>query len=401
MQVTANSVFHLDQSDIVMNNLNITSVSSKDFVCGNLSTIFLSLIEIDQSISNVWFSLVNCLFHLNNLNFSSTHGDAFSVVNSTDSSLSMVLVVNSNLSVFLNALNSELTIYLLSLFNCTGSILEHSVNSSITTHNLTITDSVFDTLFLLSDSSLSLSLGNIGSSSFNNSTLVIYNSTLQMEEVTIDMVSTSVFLESKESTSTFENVIIRNYDFLQFLVLTRSKASFYSLSMDRCQLFELDYSIYDIILIESYLTLETSYLSGCVSNEQFKLSLYSEQSFLHLLAFDQEFFFSSIVLDHSNITIMSHFPIISKSVSIDEESIILGNAPLLDLSFLISNISISPSQHCCNTSICQVSLNFNNIGYISELLELSVPNNDEFYHNFLLNSLDFFFNRHYYFQSNE
>ncbi|KAL0245274.1 hypothetical protein GEMRC1_009353 [Eukaryota sp. GEM-RC1] len=114
MQVNANSVFHLDQSDIVLSDLNITSVSSKDFVCGNLSTIFLSLIEIDQSISNVWFSLVNCLFHLNNLNFSSTHGDAFSVVNSTDSSSSMVLVVNSNFSIFLNALNSELSINSLS-----------------------------------------------------------------------------------------------------------------------------------------------------------------------------------------------------------------------------------------------------------------------------------------------
>ncbi|KAL0245340.1 hypothetical protein GEMRC1_009419 [Eukaryota sp. GEM-RC1] len=139
----------------------------------------------------------------------------------------MVLVVNSNLSIFLNVLNSGLSINSLSLFNCIGSILESCVNSSITTQNLAITDSLFDTLFLLSDSSLSLSLGNIGSSSFNNSTLVLYNSTLDMEEVTIDLVSTSIFLESIESNSTFKNIVLRRYEFLQFLVLTLSKTNFF------------------------------------------------------------------------------------------------------------------------------------------------------------------------------
>ncbi|KAL0245276.1 hypothetical protein GEMRC1_009355 [Eukaryota sp. GEM-RC1] len=162
--------------------------------------------------------------------------------------------------------------------------------------------------------------------------------------------------------------------------------------MDRCQLSDLDSLVYDIILIDSYLTLENSNLSGCVSNQDFKLSLYSEKSYLYFLNFDQEFFFSSLVLDHSNINIMSDFPVISKSVFIDEDSVILGDALLLDLSRIISNISIFPSQHCCNTSFCQVSLNFNNIEYLSELLELSVPNNDEFSHNFVLNSLDFFLN---------
>ncbi|KAL0244966.1 hypothetical protein GEMRC1_009046 [Eukaryota sp. GEM-RC1] len=350
MEITANMIFQLDQSDIVLTSLNCSSVFSKAFVYSSFGAFVLNAVEVDTSISTMWFSLINCTFHLQNLNFSSSDGDAFSVVNSTDSSLSMVLVVNSNLSHFLNVLNSGLSINSLSLFNCTGSILEHSVSSSITTQNLTITDSLFDTLFLLSDSSLSLSLGNIGSSSFNNSTLVLYNSTLEMEEVTIDLVSTSIFLESIDSNSTFENFVIRNYEFLQFLVLTRSKTNFFSLFLDSCQLYELNLLVYDITLTESYLTLKKSNISGCASNQDFKLSLYSEKSYLFFLNFDQEFFFSSLVLDHSNITIISYFPVISKSVSIDEESIILGNAPLLDLSRLISNVSIFPSQHCCNTS---------------------------------------------------
>ncbi|KAL0245319.1 hypothetical protein GEMRC1_009398 [Eukaryota sp. GEM-RC1] len=391
-EVNSKTIFQLDQSDIVLNYLTISSVFAKNFVYNSFGTIALHTVEVDLSIFTSWFILMDCKLNLHYLNLSGVQGDVFTSVNSKDVIISLVSVVNSSFSNFLNTVNSELSINSLSLSNCTGSILESSVNGSITTQNLKITDSLFDTLFLLSDSSLSLSLGNIGSSSFNNSTLVFYNSTLGMEEVTIDLVSTSIFLESKESTSTFENIIIRNYDFLQFLVLTRSKTNFFQFFMSVCQFYMFKSSAFDIISIESYLTLETSILSGCVSYNHFKLGLYLEKSCIYLLDFDKELFFSSLILNHSNITIMSFFPVIAKSFSIDDESIVLGNAPLLDLSKLIANISISPSQHCCNTSHCKVSLNFNNIEYLSELLELSVPNNDEFFHEFLLNSLDFYLN---------
>ncbi|KAL0229598.1 hypothetical protein GEMRC1_014215 [Eukaryota sp. GEM-RC1] len=130
---------------------------------------------------------------------------------------------------------------------------------------------------------------------------------------------------------------------------------------------------------------------GCFSVQDFKLSVYSDHSDLRLLDFDQELFFSSLVFVFSNITVTSKFPVISKSVDLDEESFKLGSGPLLDLSIILSNISISPSQHCCNTSFCHVSLHYKDIGYLSELLDLSERNNNEFSHNFRLNSLDFFF----------
>ncbi|KAL0244667.1 hypothetical protein GEMRC1_008749 [Eukaryota sp. GEM-RC1] len=131
--------------------------------------------------------------------------------------------------------------------------------------------------------------------------------------------------------------------------------------------------------------------SGCTYQTVFKSDFEIINSSLILTNSTEVLFLSSLTAQNSAITFSSGYPIISKFASINR-GLLFGNDPFLDLSQIFSNISISPSKYCCNTAICQVSLNFNNIDYLSELLELSVPNNDEFYHNFLLNSLDFFLN---------
>ncbi|KAL0229261.1 hypothetical protein GEMRC1_013880 [Eukaryota sp. GEM-RC1] len=101
--------------------------------------------------------------------------------------------------------------------------------------------------------------------------------------------------------------------------------------MDVCALLDDQFSVYDVILFQSELTIEGSSLSGCSSVKDFKLSLFTESSNIVFQDFDQELFFSSLVAERSNMTIISSFPVISKHVSFDDASCVGGIVPLIDL----------------------------------------------------------------------
>ncbi|KAL0244925.1 hypothetical protein GEMRC1_009005 [Eukaryota sp. GEM-RC1] len=149
----------------------------------------------------------------------------------------------------------------------------------------------------------------------------------------------------------------------------------------------LDSSIDDVIMIKSQLMLYNSNISACISNDIFKNSFYLENSRLFLVDLDNYLFLSSLTLLKSNCSFYSNFPIISKSITIDEDSLITGSDSVVDLSELSSNISISPSKHCCNTSFCQVSVQFDDIFVLENLMSISVNQSQSFNYLYHLESL--------------
>ncbi|KAL0245098.1 hypothetical protein GEMRC1_009178 [Eukaryota sp. GEM-RC1] len=153
----------------------------------------------------------------------------------------------------------------------------------------------------------------------------------------------------------------------------------------------LDSSIDDVIMINSQLMLYNSNISGCVFNGVFKNSFHLENSHLFLVDLDNYLFLSSLTLLRSNCSFNSHFPIISKSITIDEESFITGSDSVVDLSELSSNISISPSKHCCNTSFCHVSLQLDDIVVLENLMSISVQQSQSFQYIYHLDSLSLVF----------
>ncbi|KAL0229161.1 hypothetical protein GEMRC1_013781 [Eukaryota sp. GEM-RC1] len=367
--ITSTSVFDLTQSKLTLDGLNITAVFSFYFIDSSFGTLALVNLKVDQSAAHIWFSLNDGLFGLHNMTFSRTQNDCF--LNTSDSHL----IINS-----------------LSLINCTGNLLVESVNSSIKMNDLSLKKSKFNYFFKSFDSSLSLSSLNIISTSTSNCSFVLVGSTLQMDNGTLSDISSPLFLEAEHSISIFKNIDILDFNFYQFLILHQSNVNFLSLNMDVCVLVDDQFSIYDVILFQSELTIEGSSLSGCSSDYDFKFSLFTKSSNIVFQDLDQELFFSSLVAARSNLTLLSRFPVISKHVSFDDESFVGGNVPLIDLSKLLSNISISPSHECCNTSFCQISVLFKNVEYLADLLDISVPNNNGFSHNFQLNSLELYLN---------
>ncbi|KAL0244291.1 hypothetical protein GEMRC1_008376 [Eukaryota sp. GEM-RC1] len=149
----------------------------------------------------------------------------------------------------------------------------------------------------------------------------------------------------------------------------------------------LDSSIDDVIMIKSQLMFYNSNISACISNGVFMNSFYLENSRLFLVDLDNYLFFSSLTLLKSNCSSNSNFPIISKSITIDGESFITGSDSVVDLSELSSNISISPSKHCCNTSFCQVSLQLDDIFVLENLMSISVKQSQSFQYFYHLDSL--------------
>ncbi|KAL0245004.1 hypothetical protein GEMRC1_009084 [Eukaryota sp. GEM-RC1] len=140
-------------------------------------------------------------------------------------------------------------------------------------------------------------------------------------------------------------------------------------------------------MIESELMFFNSNISACISNGVFKNSFYLEKSRLFLVDLSNYLFLSSMTLIRSSCSFNSNFPIISKSITIDEESLITGSDYVVDLSQLSSNISIFPSKHCCNTSICQVSFQFDDIFVLENLMSISVQQSQSFQYFYHLDSL--------------
>ncbi|KAL0245988.1 hypothetical protein GEMRC1_007204 [Eukaryota sp. GEM-RC1] len=71
-------------------------------------------------------------------------------------------------------------------------------------------------------------------------------------------------------------------------------------------------------------------------------------------------FVSTVSLLNSTLDFSFNNAIVTNSISICKESSISIEV-FIDLSFLTSRLSISPSSHCCNTSICQLSLHFDDV----------------------------------------
>ncbi|KAL0245080.1 hypothetical protein GEMRC1_009160 [Eukaryota sp. GEM-RC1] len=258
-------------------------------------------------------------------------------------------------------------------------------------------DAIFSNIVLYSALNFSDTIFTSNNVAFENFTLIdsfvtLYNSSCSLHLWTIQDIESLTLFEVSDSSLSIFQLSVKFFESTSLFSISKSFVDFDKVSIQQCK------SLSSFGEIEPYFRISNSSVllnnfkfSGCTYQTVFKSDFEITNSSLILTNSTEVLFLSSLSAQNSSITFSSGYPIISKFASLNRD-LLFGNDPFLDLSQTFSNISISPSKYCCNTSICQVSLNFNNIDFLSELLELSVPNNDEFYHNFLLNSLDFFLN---------
>ncbi|KAL0242404.1 hypothetical protein GEMRC1_004967 [Eukaryota sp. GEM-RC1] len=119
----------------------------------------------------------------------------------------------------------------------------------------------------------------------------------------------------------------------------------------------------------------------------FKSDFDITSSYLEYSQASKVVFLSTLTVRNSSLTLSSGYPIVSKYVLVDPLSEI--SSKFLDLSRLFSNLSISPSKQCCNTSSCQISLLYNHVHFLEPYLDLSVNRQNEFTFIFQLKSIDF------------
>ncbi|KAL0244749.1 hypothetical protein GEMRC1_008831 [Eukaryota sp. GEM-RC1] len=258
-------------------------------------------------------------------------------------------------------------------------------------------DAVFSNIVLYSALNFSDTIFRSNNVAFENFTLIdsfvtLYNSSCSLHLWNIQDIESLTLFKVSDSSLSISQLSVKLFESTSLFNISNSFVDFDQVSIQKCKSLSIFDEIETYFIISNFSVLLNNFIfSGCTYQTVFKSDFEIINSSLILTKSTEVLFLSSLSAQNSSITFSSGYPTISKFASINQNSI-FGNDPFLDLSKILSNISISPSQHCCNTSICHVSLNFNNIGHISELLELAVPNNDEFSHNFLLNSLDFFLN---------
>ncbi|KAL0245101.1 hypothetical protein GEMRC1_009181 [Eukaryota sp. GEM-RC1] len=350
------SFIHLLSSTLRVEN--VTAMMYQTFIHSFISDLFLQNIRISSSLENGqmlddFFNYVDSQSHFIHLTSSNIFASCI-VINNV---LSHQLLYSSNSNLILDYINFS-NIVLYSAFNFSNTIF---TSNNLAFENLTLIDS-FVTLY---NSSCSLHLWTIQ----------------DIESLTLFKVFHSSLSICQMSVNFFESASLFN--------IFNSSVDFDTMSIQKCKSLPFwEMELYFIISYSSVL-LNNFKFAGCIYQSVFKCDFEITNSSVILTNSTEVLFSSSLTAQNSSITFSSGYPIISKFASINQY-FLFGNDPFINLSEIFLNISISPSQYCCNTSICQVSLNFYNIKYLSELLELSVPNNDEYSHNFRMNSLDFF-----------
>ncbi|KAL0246917.1 hypothetical protein GEMRC1_008123 [Eukaryota sp. GEM-RC1] len=407
----ATSLFDVDSSNLIVSNslftgifttsmfkLNISHLTAKYsnfFNCSGgflfdsyQSILTLKSLESTDSIFGLWFNICEGGIYVKELSFFGVDHDLFYLDNCSQSILSGLTISHSNLKSLIYLLNSKVSISNITILNSTGSTLFAGCNSNLTLNSCYVSASVFNSLVSLSFSEIVTSSVELKFCRFSENLLFLSNSTSSFENLEIFDVHSNSFFTSLDSVTQFKNTIIRNFDFLTFLYLSRSNTIFNSLSKTTCQFQPLDYTVHDIVVIESELTFRNSEIAGCVLNDLFKNSVFLDTSLLVLDHLDSFLFLSSLSLVNSNCTIFSKYSIISKIVEVDDDTIIAETTSLINLAELSSNVSLSPSKHCCNTSLCHVSLYLEGIFGLANVMSIGVKHSQSFNYIYDSNSLN-------------
>ncbi|KAL0244762.1 hypothetical protein GEMRC1_008844 [Eukaryota sp. GEM-RC1] len=122
-----------------------------------------------------------------------------------------------------------------------------------------------------------------------------------------------------------------------------------------------------------------------VIDNAFIQSLVIQDSNFSILNNDLVTFVSTISVLNATLEFPLNNTIVTKSITISDESTISSGVVLIDISRLTSIISISPSTHCCNTSMCHVSFYLKNVDQMESNGVTIESNND----------LDFVYDRDY------
>ncbi|KAL0229022.1 hypothetical protein GEMRC1_013642 [Eukaryota sp. GEM-RC1] len=222
--------------------------------------------------------------------------------------------------------------------------------------------------------------------------LILSDSTLFLQNWLINNVESYTLFEVCSSTLYSSKLFINVFDISSIFNIVNSMVSLEDISIQECRsilVIENEAQSYFTIL-DSDLILNNFKFSGCISQSVFKSDFDVRCSSLSLNQSSEVLLLSTLNAQKSSLLFSSGYPIIAKSVIIDEDSEILGSDSFLNLSQLSSNSLLSPTQDCCNTSFCSISLMFDDVYYLDQLLDLSINIPNNFSYNFQLNSLDFF-----------
>ncbi|KAL0233073.1 hypothetical protein GEMRC1_011820 [Eukaryota sp. GEM-RC1] len=384
-EITANSIFDTNASRLEIIECNSWGSFGSHFVDCVDCDIVLKHVHFNFSNFTEWFTVNSGSFDGQQLTFSQIENDVFIFVNCAEIMLQSVLLSDSNLDAFISSTNSAVSTTNITILNSAVSNLLIGFSSGINLDFLLMSNSVCYSFITLDLSTLQASSIQILSSNYSSNLFSLSNSTVFVNDCLVDGVFSDIFLTSSDSIVLFESTVIKNFNFLRFLDLLQSNVTFFNLSKTECRSSFLNASLHDVIMIESESTFHESILSGCVSDNIFKNSYYLQNSHLSLNNRADYLLLSSLSLIESNCTLYSESQVISKILVIDADSRISGL--FVDLSHLSSNISISPSQHCCNTSFCQMSLQLDNAFVLENLMTFRVKESQDFQYFYHSHSL--------------
>ncbi|KAL0241080.1 hypothetical protein GEMRC1_006315 [Eukaryota sp. GEM-RC1] len=252
---------------------------------------------------------------------------------------------SSELSELINIRRSQL---ILLDFIIVQSILPRflsSVDSSVSIDFFKLQCSSINNLFDLKSSSTTFTNSLINQTNLS-SVFESYFSNIKAVNLSISNVSTEIIFSINSSTLEFDNFII-----------TQSKTN-------------TNTYIYEIVnstVIFTNSTLLVLQLDSDVYNSILLINSEITTQFLK-----EQLFISDLYMSNSAATFSTGFPVIIRTSAIDQVSTILGLDAFVDLSFLLSNVSLSPSSSCCNTSYCESLLYFKNVGFVEEVMVVSV-----------------------------
>ncbi|KAL0244098.1 hypothetical protein GEMRC1_008186 [Eukaryota sp. GEM-RC1] len=234
--------------------------------------------------------------------------------------------------------------------------------------NVKVNEVVCQYLLHSSNSTLSLE-ANTFTDSVLNSAIHCINTILQSDDLIFDnltilhncvtfWIPVAIYTPVLNSSLSVSNLSVTNFDSLViFNIIDHSVVKIQDTSVLNCKSgsLEPDGEPY-VTIIDSQTLLDNFKFSGCTSQSVFKSDFNVTNSSLTLTNSSEFLLLSSLSVQNSSLLFSSGYPIISKFVTIDQASEILGTDSVLDLSELFFNISISPTQHCCNTSFVMFHL---------------------------------------------
>ncbi|KAL0244316.1 hypothetical protein GEMRC1_008400 [Eukaryota sp. GEM-RC1] len=361
---TLSSLFFFSKSMGLLSNfyadvINVPIIISSD------SDISCQQIEIDSMMSDFSISLKYSNFTLLESGFHNVSGSFIYGLNSkillqvvtvsglpkyhgpcsdnkfNDENFDLIHIYSSNFTAIRIVVDGFTCQYLLHSSNSTSSLETNIFTNSVLNSAIHCISTILQSDVLIFENLTTLHdcVTFFDSSCYLNSWSIHHIKSLKLIEVLNSSLSVS-----KLSVTNFDSLVIFN-------IIDHSVVKFQDTSVLNCESVSLEpVGESYVTIIDSQSVLDNFKFSGCTSQSIFKSDFNVTNSSLTLTNSSEFLLLSSLHVQNSSLLFSSGYPIISKFVSINQESEILGTDSVLDLSALFFNVSISPTQQCCNTS---------------------------------------------------